>query len=251
MQFNPWTFLFEIVNFAVLAYVLHRLLYRPLRDAIDQRRQASARAQAEADQAHADALAMQEKRQDQLTEMEVQRQNVLAEARERGETERRKLLAEGEKVVQRRQQELRQAMEREREEALRSLRAEVRKSAVELAERLLREATPAAFSRQLATHLVETLKQLPESQRAQVRRDWASGDGAVIETAEPMDEQTLCEITDAIAAVVGQKVSLAVQNAPALVAGVRLRLGGHVWNASLAGQLEAPPSEPSGVQPHA
>ena len=122
---------------------------------------------------------------------------------------------------------------------------------MELAERLVGEATGAAFSRQLAIHLVETLKQLPESQQAQVRRDWTSDDGAVIETAEPMDEKVLCEITDAISALVGRKVSLAVQNAPALVAGVRLRLGGHVWDASLAGQLEAPPSEASGVQPHA
>lgn len=31
MAFNIWTFLFEIVNFVVLACILHRLLYRPLR----------------------------------------------------------------------------------------------------------------------------------------------------------------------------------------------------------------------------
>jgi F-type H+-transporting ATPase subunit b len=251
MQFNWWTFLFEIVNFAVLAYILHRLLYRPLRDAIDKRRQANALAQANAEKAHADAVAMQKQLQVQLTEMEGQRQKAIEEARELGEIERRKLLAEGEKTLKRRQQELRQAIEREHEEASRSLRAELRTSAVELAERLLREASGAALSRQLATHLVETLKQLPESQRAQMRRDWASADGAVIETAEPIDDSLLGQFTDAISAVVGQKVSLDVQHAPALVAGVRLRIGGHVWDASLAGQLEAPPSEAPGVKPYA
>ena len=126
MQFNLSTFLLEIVNFVVLAYVLHRLLYRPLRDAIDERRQANERARAEAEQAQADAVALQKKLQAQLIEMEGQRQMAIQEARELGETERRKLVAEGEKVVQRRQQELRQAMDREREEMLRSLREEVR-----------------------------------------------------------------------------------------------------------------------------
>lgn len=250
MQFNLWTFLFEIVNFAVLAYVLHRLLYRPLRDAIDKRREANARAQAEAEQAHADAVALQKKLEAQLTEMDAQRQKAIEEARELGETERRKLLAEGEKTLERRKQELTQAMEREREEALRALQAEVKTSAVQLAERLLREASGTRLSRQLAVHLVETLKQLPESQRAQLRREWTSSDGAVVETAEPMDESLRGEISDAVAAVVGQKVSLAVQDAPTLVAGVRLRIGGHVWDASLAGQLETPPSDASGVQPY-
>ena len=35
MTFNGWTFLFQVLNFVVLAYALHRLLYRPLREAIE------------------------------------------------------------------------------------------------------------------------------------------------------------------------------------------------------------------------
>ena len=243
MQFNPWTFLFEIVNFVVLAYVLHRLLYRPLRNAIDQRRRANASIQAQAEVALADADAKQKKLQAQLADMEAQKHKAIEEARALGEAERKKLLAEGDRDLQRRQQELGQAMEQQREEALRSLQAEVRSSAVKLAERLLREASGAALGRQLATHLVETLQQLPESQRAQVRRDWAMADGAVIETAEPIDEKMLREISDATSDVVGRRVSLAVHDAPALLSGVRLRIGGHIWDASLAGQLQEPSTE--------
>ncbi len=55
MTFNIWTFLFEVVNFVVLAYILHRLLYRPLREAIDRRRAEIAQTQAEAEQARAEA----------------------------------------------------------------------------------------------------------------------------------------------------------------------------------------------------
>ena len=55
MIFNVWTFLFEVVNFLVLVYVLHRLLYRPLREAIDRRREANAKAQADARKARQEA----------------------------------------------------------------------------------------------------------------------------------------------------------------------------------------------------
>jgi F-type H+-transporting ATPase subunit b len=239
MTFNLWTFLFEIVNFVVLAYFLHRLLYRPLRTAIDERREANARAQAEAEKAHADAIAMQEKLQCQLTELEQQRQDSIQKTRQLAEAERQKLLVEGEKAAQRRQEEVRLAIQREREDALRLLRAEVNASAIELAERLLREATSSTLQQQLASHVVEALTQLSESQRAQVRNDWNNRDGAVVETAATMDAVSLQEINEAVNAVMGQAVSLAVETKPALLAGVRLRIGGHVWDASLAGQLEA------------
>jgi hypothetical protein len=36
---------------------------------------------------------------------------------------------------------------------------------------------------------------------------------------------------------VGKPVSLAVKNCPRLLDGVRLRLGGHVWDGSLAAPL--------------
>ncbi len=65
MTFNVWTFLFEIVNFVVLAYILHRILYRPLRAAIDQRRAVLAKTQSDAEAARAQAVAMQEQLQTQ------------------------------------------------------------------------------------------------------------------------------------------------------------------------------------------
>jgi F-type H+-transporting ATPase subunit b len=239
MTFNLWTFLFEIVNFVVLAYFLHRLLYRPLRRAIDERREANARAQAEAEQAHADAGAMQKKLQAQLVDMENQRQDALKKTRELAEAEQQELLAAGEKAAQLRQEEIRLALKRERDDAFRSLRAEVNASAIELAERLFREATGSTLQRRFTGHVVEALAQLSESQRSQVRTDWNNKDGAVVETAAPIDTVSLQEINEAVDGVMGQAMELAVEIKPTLLVGVRLRIGGHVWDGSLAGQLDA------------
>jgi F-type H+-transporting ATPase subunit b len=238
MTFNLWTFLFEVVNFVVLAYILHRLLYRPLRAAIDKRRAAIAQSLAEADKAHADAVAMQARLETQLADIEKERQEAMRATRERAEEERQRLIAEGEQEIVRRQEEVRAAIDRQREDALRSLRAEVRSSAAELAARLLQEAAGTALQGQLAKKLLDALAQLPDHERSQVRRDWKDGDGAVVETAAALDPASLREINDAVNAVVGRSVKLAVETRPALVAGARLRIGGHVWDASLAGQLE-------------
>ena len=249
MTFDFWTFLFEIVNFVVLAYVLHRLLYRPLRAAIDKRRAADAQAHADAEQARADAIAMQKQLQSQLADIEKQRLEAIRATREAAEAERRKLIADGEKMVARRQEEARHAIELQREDALRSLRAEVNSAAAELAERLLREAADATLQQQLIKRLVETLRQLSPADRAQVRGNGSDGEGVVLETAAALDAASVEQLNQAVGALVGRTVDLAVETRPALVAGARLRIGGHIWDASLAGQLETLPlAEPIGAE---
>jgi F-type H+-transporting ATPase subunit b len=237
MTFNWWTFLFEALNFVVLAYVLHRLLYRPLREAIDKRRAANAGAQAAAAKAREEAETLQQQLREQLAGAERQRQELIHHARTQAEAERQKLLAEAERTAQRRQEEVRQALDREREETLKSVRQEVITQAIDLARRLLGEASERTLHQQLALRLALTLEQLPESERQPLRASYQSDDGPVLETAQDLDASVLEQLTRAISGIVGQPIALAVHQRPALLGGVRLRLTGHVWDASLAGQV--------------
>jgi F-type H+-transporting ATPase subunit b len=246
MTFNWWTFLFEVLNFVVLAYVLYRLLYRPLREAIDQRRQATLQAQAEADKARKDAAAVQERLQTQLAELEQHRQEAIRKAREEADSERRKLLAETERRLQVRQEEHRQALEQERSEALKALRAEVIAQAVELTRRLLSEAADQDLHRQLALRLVQNLQDLPEQERDNLRTRMQSDDVALLETAQELDSATLEEVGKAMTALTGKQTPVTVQTKPGLIGGVRLRLGGQVWDSSLSSQL--PDASPGATQ---
>jgi len=237
MAFNWWTFLIQAINFVVLAYVLHRLLYRPLRDAIDERREANERAQAEAAKARQEAQFLQQQLQQQLVTTEQQRQELIHQAREQGESERQKLLVDAEQKTLRQQEEVRQALQHERDEALQSLRGEVIDQAIGLTRRLLSEASDRSLHEQLVRRLIATLQQLPDAEREHLRANLHMGDGSVLESAEELDPHTLEQIVQAASAIAGQPVSFSVQRRPELLGGVRLRLGGSVWDGSLAGQL--------------
>jgi F-type H+-transporting ATPase subunit b len=239
MTFNVWTFLFETLNFLVLAYVLHRLLYRPLRQAIDQRRESAARAQKEADLARQQALALEQQLRTQLAGLEEQRQETMHQAREQAQAERQRLLTEAERAVQRRQEEVRQSLDRERAEAWRVLRGEVVGQAIDLSRRLLREASGTSLDQHLALRLADSLSELPSEQREQVRSHWEPCDGAVLELAHELDGGVVQRLNNAAQAILGSPVELAVQTRPALLGGARLRLGGHVWDSSLEGQLQS------------
>ncbi|MBO0797525.1 MAG: F0F1 ATP synthase subunit B [Blastocatellia bacterium] len=250
MTFNLWTFLLEVVNFVVLAYVLHRLLYRPLREAIERRRQAVRQTQTETEKAREEAESIKQQLEERLAQWERERQEMIHQAREQAEAERRKMLAEAESTAQRRQEDARRSLERDREEMLQELSGEVVTNALNLAERLLQQSVDNTLQVQLARRLIETLDSLPADEREQMRKGWQTDEQIWVEAADMPDGETLKRLGDAIAGMAGRELKLNVQINPALIGGVRLRIGGHVWDASIAGQLEEAHRQPLGVSTH-
>jgi F-type H+-transporting ATPase subunit b len=216
MHFNPWTFLFEVLNFVVLAVVLYRLLYRPLHEVIDRRREEVTRAQTEADKAREQAVMLQQQLHADLAEVEQRGEAALRQGRERAEAERKKMLDEADAEMQRRNEQARQALEREREEAWRSLRGEMTKLAVGVVQRLLRESCDRTLNDQLALHLIEELRQLSAESRQAVRDQWQPVDGAMLETAGELDEATRRRLTEAANELVGESITLATSTVPAI-----------------------------------
>ena len=238
MIFNVWTFLFQVVNFLVLVAILRWLLYRPLREAIDRRREANAQAQADAEAARTKAVALQASLDQQVADLERRHEAVIHEARERAEVERQSLLAEAEAAIRRRREEVERQFARERDEALRTLRADLVHSAVEMARRILSEATGSTLQRQLAGRLVEELGRIPDDERRRLRDEWDEGEAAVVETAAELNGDSLRDLGGAIESLAGRRLDVSVEVRPDLLGGVRLRIGGHLWDASIAGPLE-------------
>ena len=237
MIFNVWTFLFEILNFLVLVFVLHRLLYRPIHQAIDRRREEVDRARAEAERLQHEASEDRRRLADELAETDRRRLEVMRQAHEQIEADRKAAREEAQQAARRRREQAEAEVERLRTDAVLQLRSELTRSAVLMAERLLREAADASLQRRIAGRLADELRGSPEADRDRLRGEWLDGDGALLEVAAPADDETAGVIRDALRELAGQPVPVAVAVRPELVGGLRLRLGGHVWDASLAGQF--------------
>jgi F-type H+-transporting ATPase subunit b len=250
MTFSPWTFVLEVINFVVLAYVLYRLLYRPLHAAIDRRRAAVQQEQAQAEKARAEAETIKQQLQDKLAEMDQQRQQIISDSRQQAEAERKKILDEGEQAIDRRREQVERSLAREREEMLKGLSGELVTHAVNLAERLLQQSADSTLQAQLEKHLIEVLNKTQQDQREELRREWQTEDQAWLETAANLNDETLDRMRSAVAAIAGKTLTINAQKNSKLIGGVRLRIGGHVWDASIARQLEATPSSPAESSTH-
>jgi F-type H+-transporting ATPase subunit b len=128
MLFDWWTLALQTINFAILAWLLHRFLYKPVLRMIDARR-------AEIDKQYAEVSSAEAKARDALATIEAARSNITAER----DTVLKAATAQAEEVAKARRAEAereaaalldgaRKTLATERDQAL----AEARKLAVDL-----------------------------------------------------------------------------------------------------------------------
>ena len=238
MKFHVPTLVFQVVNFVVLLLILHRLLYRPLREIMEKRRagireqlEAAERGRREAEELRgrvaAEAAGLEKLRAERLdalkSELELERNRLLdaarAEAVRLGEKEQALVLAR----------------RREQEEALAG-------RAVEIVDR---------YARRLLEDLADE-----ELHRLLVRR-FLAGVGGIAAAIAPEGQEAPAPALEAVFARPAQEMELvalreafttALRRPPAsitatvdrgLLAGVKLTAGGRVFDASLAGQIAA------------
>ena len=60
----------------------------------------------------------------------------------------------------------------------------------------------------------------------------------VVETAKPLDDTGLQELTDRASKLAGKKVSLSVKDSPELIGGVKIRIGNTLYDGSVASVIE-------------
>jgi F-type H+-transporting ATPase subunit b len=111
-----WTFIFNILNFALLLWLLKRLLYKPALRWLDARRAREEERIARAKEAEERALALLKKREEELAEAnrkareilagaEAEAQRILREAREEARAQAQVILKEAEEAAARAREE--------------------------------------------------------------------------------------------------------------------------------------------------
>ena len=140
MHVDWWTLLLQAINFLVLLWLLHRLLYRPMLAAIDARKAAirgDREAAAEARRAAEEATAEQHRR---LNEIETARRGILAAAEGEAAARRDRLLTDARHEAETISARMREQLSVERQEAALTLRREACHLATAMAQRLLENA---------------------------------------------------------------------------------------------------------------
>jgi F-type H+-transporting ATPase subunit b len=238
MSFDWTTFGLEAVNFLILVWILKRLLYRPVLDAIEARRTDSERRVAEAEALRGQAEAMHREYEARIAAWE--RESGVARVRLDGEiaAERSKRLAVlGEELEEERKR--REVLEaRAQAEGRRVLERQAVATGAKFVARLLEGVADPGLEARLVDLALRELDALPPSKAEALRTALQeSRVGVRVVTAYRLDEGRRTAFEHALSRLAARPVAPVFAEDPVLQAGACVMAGSWVMMANLRDEL--------------
>lgn len=238
MELDGTTFILEIGNFLILVWIMNRLLYAPVMNAIASRREGLARTAAEAGRLRDEAAELEARYRRRLTEWEQEKDGL-----------RQKMLAELQLERSRLEQALGESLARERdkdqairERELRGRLRELENIALGQGGRfvatLLKELVTPELEGRLQELFLARLSQIPREQLAAIED--ALRDPAVtvsVASAFACPETRRNELRQQLETLCNYRRPIEFREQPELIAGIRLKADAWILDATLRGEL--------------
>lgn len=238
MIFDWSTLVLQTVNFAVLAWLLHRFLYKPVLGLIDARR-------AEVKQQYADAAAAEAKSKAELRDVEAERaglakereqalKDAAAQAEELAQHGRARARQEADALID----AARQVIADERVRARAQMRNAALDLGVEIAQRLLAEIPADLRAEAWLERFEQHFAALTQAERDELKNVSVSEGGLQVITATNLSDQTKAEWDTRLRRALGDHIDSTFDVDPTLVAGAELHFPTTVlrfsWQSALA-----------------
>jgi F-type H+-transporting ATPase subunit b len=235
------TILFQIVNFLVLAWLLHRFLFRPMMTKVKERAGEKERLAQELARDHEAAVALRAELEARLAHADEEVDGIIAHGQEEATELRKAMLRETESEVARILSEAHAEAQRLQQQAIKASQTETLDAILEISARLIGRSAPPELHQQLVQQMSDRIWEMGRSEMQRVeefRRSLGTrSPTAYVTTALPLspDQQGLLART--FTALADRNVNLELRTDPDLAAGARVRLGDMVIDNSIAGEL--------------
>ncbi|MEX2356434.1 MAG: F0F1 ATP synthase subunit B [Thermaerobacterales bacterium] len=151
---DPWDLMWAAINFVVFAAILARVLWRPVIDLLDQRRQEIETNLSHAEKSRAEAQQAQDEYRQRLAQAQREGQDVIEKATRTAEGQREEILRKAQSESEQLLERARNTIAQERDQAISELRREVADLTVFATERLLRRSLEGDDHRRLAEEIL-------------------------------------------------------------------------------------------------
>lgn len=237
MHVSIWNVALQAINFLVLAWLLQRFLFKPVRAVLVKRQAAIAASmqEAAAEKAEAERAAAEYRAKSAgiAGEAERAREQALAAA----EKDARRIREEATRLARNEAERAKGEVDRERIEALRALETRAADLAASIAERLLRDVLPDSDAPFL-WRATASIDALDAPRRATLARQIAGGSIEVV-SARPLEAATREKLEQWLLALVGGSTRTSYGVNASLIAGVELRLPTGVWRSHWRASIES------------
>lgn len=240
MLIDPFTVIAQVVNLALLVWILSRLLYGPVTRAMEAR-EARIREEMEAARAlRTEAAAEGERYRALVATFESERESRLGEVRAEADFLRQDQARQARAEIGELRERWSQALERDKEAFLRELRTQVGRGSLDVIRSALEGLAGADLDGLLVERFVQRLEEMEPADREALAGAARQEDGPVrLRSASPISDAHRTAVTRALTESIGADTPVSFDIDPALVAGVELRAGGLMVAWTLDDHLQA------------
>jgi len=246
MNIDWFTFAAQIINFALLVYLLHRFLYGPITRAMTKREDGIAARLQLAEQQEQDAIAESDRYRGLSEELEHQRSVLFDQARADSEETRKSLVADARTEIQSRRDDWLESLQREQRALINLVRQRASQQVVAVSRGALSQLADVELEEQTLATFLRRLDHLPQNETDDLTAEAANNDHAKILTAFDVAPPWQHQIRNAL----NERFGLNQVNfvtAPDLICGVELRVGSCKIGWSMEEYLESLTDELQGL----
>ncbi len=239
MEFDWTTFALEIINFVVLVWILQRFLYRPVTNAIAERKSAIEKTMADANAVQAAAQSLKQQYENRTADWRQEQTRARAQlVEEIGAKRSRMMVALNASLEQERES----ARGREQRHAM-ELRHKLEEAAFaaggQFAARLLSRVANPALEETIVQMLLEDLPRLADKDLQPLRAACRKGDTRIrITSGYPMEDEQRSHLIQALSSLAEQPVACDFVRDPDLLAGLRISIGPWILRSNLRDELK-------------
>jgi len=243
MHFDWWTFALQTINFAILVWLLHRFLYKPVLRLIDVRRGEIDKQFAEAKKAEDTSAARLAEVESQRAKIATEREQMIRTASRQADENAQARKAQAEKEAAAILEDGERALAKEREEAAIEARHATLDLAADMARRLISEMPMERRAEAWLDRVDQYLTGLPNEERSALTAQVGSDSTVTLVTAAPLPDTAAREWQSRLGKALGTSVALKCEVNTGLIAGVELRFPQSILRFSLQSVLASLRSE--------
>jgi F-type H+-transporting ATPase subunit b len=239
VELNWSTFIFEMINFLVLVWLLKRLLYAPVLNAIATRKKAVEQTLEEAEKIRTAAQQLQKTYEDRLRDWEKEKEAKVAQFQRDLAEQKAHAMAVLENDLTKEREKQKALDERRLAELVRRQEEEALELAGRFSSRLLARLAGPEVETRIVDMFLNEIKALPEDRIQELKNGFRNHTQPVaeIKTAFALTAGEKDALSESLSSLLGKPVSCQFSEDPKLLAGLHVAMGPLVLQANVRDEL--------------
>lgn len=240
MQINLFEIVAMIINFVLLLAVLYKILYKPVRQTMEERQKRIAQEIEKAEQRMALAEGLIKEYEEKLKDLQLTEKHLLDEAREKAQEEKDRLMESYRKESEDKKRFYLSRAEEEYHQLEDEFRKALGLNGVMIAEKILRLTDSGSLSASLFQHFLKKVSSLAEDLKNQYEREESHSqeEEVVLISAFPLSAEEKKLFEAELHSQFGKAYDISYEVDEGLMQGFELRLGSVTLHANIRRYLD-------------